>query len=149
VLFHFGVLFNSSLRVKDCHLILVGHDLCIWSCRLKVLLLVRLSCCYSFLFVVPFQICCSISDLLFISYFAVPFLICCSISCHLLFWCEEWSKAIVSTNIHCPTPRSMICSLIYLSPISLQRDELLLLNPWLINCLVFWMCSLIFWSSLL
>ena len=144
MLFHFGVLFNSSLRVKDCHLIPVGDNSCIWSFRprcycLLDLVAITISCLlFYFRFSVPFQICCSIS------YFVVPFLIYRSISCPFLFWCEEWSRSIVSNDIYYLAPRSRICSLIYLSSISLQRDELLLLDPWLINCLAFWMCGWIF-----
>jgi len=141
----FFVLFNLSLKVKDCHLIPVGHDYCIWSCRLR---------CYCLLDLIAVTIPC----LLFHFRFAVPFLICCPISylpfhfllfALLLFWCEERSKTVASVDIYCLAPRLMICSLISFSSISLQRDELLLLNPWLINCLVFWMLGLVFKSSLL
>ena len=47
---------------------------------------------------------------------------------NLLFWYEERSQAVVSINIYCLAPRSMLCSLVSFS-ISLQRDELFLLNP--------------------
>ena len=104
-----------------------------------MLLLVRLSWCYisqllfHFRFAVLFLHCCSISGLLF--YFLIA--IYHFISCHLLFWCEGRSHAVVSIDIYCLAPKSTIYSLVSFS-ISLQRDGLLLPNPWLINCLVFW-----------
>ena len=124
--------------MKDCHLIPVGHDYCIWSCRLR---------CYCLLELIVVTVSC----LMFHFRVAILFLICYSISYlpfhFLLFalyllWCEERSETVVGIGICCLVPRLMICSLITFSYISFQRDELLLLDPWLIHCLFFRMNDL-------
>lgn len=144
------MLFNQSLRVKNCCFLLVDYDQSIWSyrprsyCLLDLVVVLFLNCCsildllFHFIFVVPFQSCCYISWLLPYFSFVVSFLANC------YFGVKKRSQAVVSIYIYCLAPKSTICSPIYLSSISLQRDELLLLNPWLINCLAFWMCGWIF-----